>query len=62
MGKIPVYMLMEICRGMNGKLNRDSNGRRPHKKLKLEETESTKWVCKEDVRVKGRFMNIFRIR
>lgn len=33
-----------------------------HKKLKLEETESTKWVCKEDVRVKGRFMNIFRIR
>lgn len=32
-----------------------------HKKLNLEEIESTK-VCKKDVRVMGRFMNIFRVR
>ena len=33
-----------------------------HKKLNLEEIESTKKICKKDVRVMGRFMNIFRVR
>lgn len=33
-----------------------------HKKLNLEEIESTKKVWKKDVRVMGRFMNIFRVR